>query len=140
MYPVEAKYGKRSDDRMNKLLILLLSVTLVFIPVFPVHANEQLTKEQLLEETLMLRYLPVLSDVIHEQFMCEKITDIRRINHSNRDYKLSIDVITFEEAHNPPNDLITIEIRDTTSEGINVTSVQRQHNLSAESVRLLCKR
>ncbi|MEK5063669.1 hypothetical protein [Cytobacillus sp. FSL R5-0596] len=66
-----------------------------------VYAHSELSREELIEEALIVRYLPYILEVTEKLFMCERISDIKRIG-GNRGHELTIDVITFEKAHMPP--------------------------------------
>ena len=126
---------------MRKPFILLLSITLLF-GTTTVYSQNELTREKLLEETLMVRYLTTILKVTDKLFMCEKITDIKRINGSDRQHEVTIEVVTFEQAHDRPYDLFKITLTDTPgtldAPNINVTNVERKNNLSDQQLNKQC--
>ncbi|MEI4828974.1 DUF3888 domain-containing protein [Bacillus sp. FJAT-53711] len=92
-----------------------------------------------MEETLMIRYLPfILESTNNKLFMCERITDIKRLGGNNRQHELTIEVITFEQAHSPPYNLIRVTLTDIPPKGINVTNVEREENLSIQQFNKHC--
>jgi hypothetical protein len=50
-------------------------------------------------------FLPYISEVTDKLFMCEQITNIKRLSGIS-DHEVIIEVVTFEEAHMPPYDLL----------------------------------
>ncbi|WP_432360628.1 DUF3888 domain-containing protein [Sporosarcina sp. UB5] len=121
---------------MRRLSILLVSITLMFLITTNVYAQDELTREKLLEETLMVRYLPLLLEVTNKLFMCERIIDIKRLD-GDRNHELTIEVVTFEQAHSPPYDLFRVTLTDT-SDGINVINVKRKKDLSTQQLNKHC--
>lgn len=122
---------------MRKSFTLLFSILLLCLTTTNVYAQNELTREKLLEETLMVRYLPSIIKVTDKLFMCERITDIQRLG-GNREHKLTIEVVTFEQAHLPPYDLFRITLTDIPDAGINVTHIERKNNLSHEQLDKHC--
>ncbi|WP_369901964.1 DUF3888 domain-containing protein [Bacillus manliponensis] len=87
----------------------------------------------------MIRYLPfILESTDNKLFMCERITDIKRLGENNRQHKLTIEVVTFEQAHSPPYNLIRVTLIDTPPKRINVTNVEREENLSIQQFNKHC--
>lgn len=123
---------------MRRPLIIILSITFLFLTITKVYAQNELTREELLEEALIVRYLPYILEVTDTLFMCERITDIRRLE-GNRRHELNIEVVTFEKAHEPPYDLFHITLTDI-PDGITVTNVKRTGNLSPEQLKKHCSR
>lgn len=123
---------------MKRPLILLLSSTLFFLAIAKVYAQNEHTREELLEEALVVRYLPYILEVTDKLFMCERITDIKRLD-GNRRHELTIEVVTFEKAHMPPYDIFRITLTDI-PDGITVTNVERTGNLSPEQLKKHCSR
>jgi hypothetical protein len=127
---------------MRRPFILLLSITLLFLTTTQVYSQNKLTREKLLEETLMVRYLPTILKVTDKLFMCEKITDIKRIDGSDRQHEVTIEVVTFEQAHDRPYDLFKITLTDIPEKldvpNINVTNVERKKKLSDQQLNKHC--
>ena len=80
--------------------------------------------------------------VTNKLFMCEKITNIKRIGGSERQHEVTIEVVTFEQAHEPPYDLFKITLTDIPEKldvpNINVTHVERKKNLSDQQLNKQC--
>ena len=126
---------------IRRPFILLLSITFLFLITTKVYSQNELTREKLLEETLMIRYLPfILESTDNKLFMCERITDIKRLGGNNRQHELTIEVVTFEQAHSPPYNLIRITLTDPPPEEIKVTNVERKENLSIQQLNKHCRR
>ena len=127
---------------MRRPFILLLSITFLFLTTTNVYSQNELTREKLLEETLMVRYLTTILKVTDKLFMCEKITDIKRINGSERQHEVTIEVVTFEQAHDRPYDLFKITLTDMPETldvpNINVINVERKNNLSDQQLNKHC--
>ena len=104
---------------MKKSLFLVICITFIFLTPINVYAQNELKREQLLEEALIVRYLPYILEQTDKLFMCERITNIKRLD-GNRDHEVVIEVITFENAHMPPYYLFRITLTDTPDK-INVT-------------------
>ncbi|WP_068674731.1 DUF3888 domain-containing protein [Oceanobacillus sp. Castelsardo] len=121
---------------MRKPLILIFSITLLLLTTTNVHAQKEPKREELLEEALIVRYLPYILEVTDKLFMCERITNIKRLG-GNRDHEVVIEVVTFEKAHMPPHDLFRIKLIDTPDK-ITVTDVNRTENISPEQLKKHC--
>ena len=50
-----------------------------------------------------------------KQFECEKIIQIKRLPVGTYLFNVTVQLITFEDAHGPPNDLVTITFNNETS-------------------------
>lgn len=85
----------------------------------------------------MVRYLPTILHVTDQLFMCEKVTDIKRLGESERQHKVTIEVVTFEQAHEPPYNLFRVVLTDT-PEGVDVINVEREENLSIQQLNKQC--
>ncbi|MFS0688826.1 DUF3888 domain-containing protein [Sporosarcina sp. 179-K 8C2 HS] len=123
-------------DSMRRPSILLLSTTLLFLITTKVFSQDELTREKLLEETLLVKFDPIILEVTEKLFMCERIIDIKRID-GDRKHELTIEVVTFEQAHSPPYDLFRITLIDTPDK-INVISVKRERNISTQQLNKHC--
>lgn len=128
---------------MRKPIILLLSSTFLFLATTNVYSQDKSTREELLEEALMNRYRTTILKVTDKLFMCEKITDIKRIGRDERQHEVTIEAVTFENAHDRPYDLFKITLTDDIPvkldvPNINVTHVERKNNLSEQQLRKQC--
>ena len=90
----------------------------------------------------MVRYLPALLKVTDKLFMCEKITDIKRIGESDRQHEITIEVVTFTQAHDAPYDLFRITLTDIPENlevpNLHVTNVERKKDISIQQVNAQC--
>lgn len=122
-------------------IILLLMFTFLFLTTTNAYSQNKLTREKLLEETLMVRYIPTLLKVTDKLFMCEKITDIKRLG-SDLEHKVTIELVTFEQAHDRPYDLFRITLTDIPDNidflNIKVTNVERIKNISDQQFNKHC--
>ena len=124
---------------IRRTFVLLLSITFLSLTTTKVYSQNEPTREKLLEETLMVRYLPfILESTDNKLFMCERITDIKRLSGNNRQHELTVEVVTFEQAHSPPYNLIRVTLTDIPPKGINVTNVEREENLSIQQFDKHC--
>ncbi|WP_073198961.1 DUF3888 domain-containing protein [Gracilibacillus kekensis] len=123
---------------MRKLALIFGVTFVIFNSTKVVIAENQLTREELLEEALIVRYSTQMLEVTGKLFMCEKITDIRRLN-GNRHHRLTIELVTFEKAHMPPYDLVRLTIIDQ-SDQIVITNIERKKNLSIAELDEFCYR
>ncbi len=92
---------------------LIKDIDILFLITTKVYSQNELTREILLEATLMVRNLPFILEVTDKLFMCERITDIKRLSGHDRQHELTIEVVTFEQAHSPPYNLIRVTLTDT---------------------------
>lgn len=122
---------------MRRAFILLLSITFLFLTTTKAYSQNELTREKLLEETLIVRYLSFILENTDKLFMCERITDIKRLGGNNRQHELTIEVVTFEQAHSPPYNLIRLTLTDR-PEAIDVINVEREENLSIKQLNKHC--
>ncbi|MGC6584856.1 hypothetical protein ACPV3A_07785 [Paenibacillus sp. Dod16] len=122
-------------------IVLCLSLLLLLNGV-GVHADNASapSKEQLLEEALITQYLPILGKAIDEATMCEWVSEIHRIQGSNRAHKVTISSFTYHGPHNPPHDLITVTLADRGLGNITILNVDRKTNVDMEDVRNACRR
>lgn len=123
-------------DSMRRPSILLVSITLLFLISTKVYSQDELTREKLLEETLLVRFDQTILEITDKLFMCERIIDIKRID-GDRKHEITIEVVTFEQAHSPPYDLFRITLIDKPDEII-VINVNRERNLSTERLNKHC--
>jgi hypothetical protein len=132
---------------MKKYFILVLFVGLTMLSTFnvnilaeaPIEESNTLSKEELIEEVLLKKYMDTILDVTKgKAYYCEKILDLSRLN-SNRNHEVTIQVITYEGAHNPPYDLFKIKLHDYMDK-ISLKDVEVEKNISVERARNICNK
>lgn len=131
--------------KTNLLILILLVSFSLFIPHKDVaKATNNPSKEIFLEETLLLHYSPYFFELTNgNAYYCEKITNINRINESNRQHKIQVQFITYQGAHNPPYDLYTVTLKDMANDKKNPTKVKIiehdiEENISNKTVESIC--
>ncbi|PLR75464.1 hypothetical protein CU633_21115 [Bacillus sp. V3-13] len=99
---------------MKKSLLILI----IFLTLFsysPVKA-ETVTKNdvQLRDDLIFIMLYPSIQQELKKQYgeikqnYCGKIIEIKKLPQGNYSFNVTVQVITFEGAHDPPNDLVTI--------------------------------
>ena len=104
---------------MKKSLLILIACLTVF-SYSPVKA-ETITKNDLyLRDDLILNLLyPLIHKEIEKhfgapkQFYCDNILEIKKLRQGSYFFDVTVQVTTFEGAHNPPNDLVTIKFTNS---------------------------
>jgi hypothetical protein len=123
--------------KKTKLIIITLCFWVVFAPV---NANAKESREQLLESVLLNRYYPILRQTAESQFECENVITLKRLGKEYEyapQFEVKVQLLTFEGAHNPPHDIVTVTIKDTLNE-IEIMKVERKQNVSREEVIKTC--
>ena len=73
------------------------------------------SREQLLESALSNRYYSVIRQVTEDQYECASVIDIKRLGKKDEfvpRYEVKLQFLTFQGAHNPPNDKVTLTLED----------------------------
>jgi hypothetical protein len=102
------------------------------------------TKEQLIEEILLKRYISDFSKITgNKLYQCPRITQIQEVNNK---YLIKATLVTFKGPHNPPYEgyIITFYEEPTIENGeivfrFTIENVERIQNLSGEQLRDFCK-
>lgn len=121
-----------------------LIVTILYLLLFafaPINAYAKESREQLLESALLNRYYPLLKQSAGDQYQCESITAIKRLGEENQfapKFEVKVQLLTFQGAHNPPYDIVTVLIKDIVTE-LKIINVERKQNVSHEEVKKVCK-
>lgn len=98
--------------------------------------------EQLLESALLNRYYSVIRQVTEDQYECDSITNIKRLGKKDEfvpRFEVTIQFLTFQGAHNPPNDKVTLTLEDNLDH-IKIKKVEREKNVSGAIVEKICAR
>ncbi|MEH6947690.1 DUF3888 domain-containing protein [Bacillus sp. JJ634] len=99
---------------MKKSLLILIAFLTLF-SYSPVQA-ETVTKSdvQLRDDLIYILLVPLIYKEIEKQygtpkqFYCGNIIQIKKLEQGSYYFDVTVQVTTFEGAHNPPNDLVTI--------------------------------
>lgn len=99
---------------MKKSLLILISCFTLF-SYSPVQA-ETVTKNdiQLRDDLIYILLVPLINKEIEKQYgelkqyYCGKIIQVRKLEQGSYYFDVTVQVTTFEGAHNPPSDLVTI--------------------------------
>ena len=106
---------------MKKSLLILLACLTLF-SYFPVQAKTVTENDIRLRDDLILNLLyPSIQKELEKQygegkqFECQKIIQIKRLPVGTYLFNVTVQLITFEDAHGPPNDLVSITFNNETS-------------------------
>lgn len=99
---------------MKKLTLIIIAF-LLFVPFVPVKAETETNNDiQLRDDLIFFMLYPSIQQELKKQYgegkqiMCEKIIQIKKLPIGSYLFNVTVQVTTFEGAHNPPNDLVTI--------------------------------
>ncbi|MDX8363419.1 DUF3888 domain-containing protein [Cytobacillus sp. IB215316] len=99
---------------MKKSLLILITFLTLFSPV----QAETVTENdiQLRDNVIHILLYPLIAKELEkqygkpQQFMCHKIIRIEKLPTGTYIFNVTVQLITFEGAHSPPNDLVTITL------------------------------
>ncbi|AST03981.1 hypothetical protein BT10792_24195 [Bacillus thuringiensis] len=100
------------------------------------------SREQLLESALLNRYYSVIRQVTEDQYECDAVINIKRLGRKDEfvpRFEVTLQFLTFQGAHNPPNDKVTLTLEDYLDH-IKVKNVEREKNVSNDVVEKICAR
>ncbi|MDM5195751.1 DUF3888 domain-containing protein [Bacillus hominis] len=126
---------------MKKICVMILMICSVFF-FSPSDYLAKESTEQLLESALLNRYYSVIRQVTEDQHECESVTNIKRIGKKDEfipKFEVTIQFLTFQGAHNPPNDRITLTLEDDLDH-IKIKKVEREKNVSGAITKKVCAR
>ena len=86
------------------------------------------SKEQLLESALLNRYYSVIRQATEDQYECDSVINIKRLGKKDEfvpKFEVMLQFLTFQGAHNPPNDKVTITLEDNIDH-IKIKKVERE--------------
>ncbi|MFF2290234.1 DUF3888 domain-containing protein [Peribacillus butanolivorans] len=99
---------------MKKSLVILIAC-LTFFSFSPVQAETVTKKDiQLRDDLIFIMLYPSIQQELKKQYgeikqnYCGKITQIKKLPVGTYLFNVTVQVTTFEGAHSPPNDLVTI--------------------------------
>ncbi|OHX30007.1 DUF3888 domain-containing protein [Bacillus mycoides] len=126
---------------MKKICVMISMICSVFF-FSPSNSLAKESTEQLLESALLNRYYSVIRQVTEDQHECESVTSIKRIGKKDEfipKFAVTIQFLTFQGAHNPPNDRITLTLEDYLDQ-IKIKKVEREKNVSGATAEKVCAR
>ncbi|EJQ50067.1 DUF3888 domain-containing protein [Bacillus mycoides] len=126
---------------MKKICVMISMICSVFF-FSPSNSLAKESTEQLLESALLNRYYSVIRQVTEDQHECESVTNIKRIGKKDEfipKFAVAIQFLTFQGAHNPPNDRITLTLEDYLDQ-IKIKKVEREKNVSSAIAEKVCAR
>ncbi|NRD79003.1 DUF3888 domain-containing protein [Bacillus sp. BRMEA1] len=99
---------------MKKFILIVIACSFL-VPFTPVRA-ETVTKNnvQLRDDLILTLLFPLISKEIEKhygkpkQYSNQQILQIKKLREGSFDFDVTVQVTTFEGAHNPPRDLVTI--------------------------------
>lgn len=100
------------------------------------------SREQLLESALSNRYYSVIRQVTEDQYECASVIDIKRLGKKDEfvpRYEVKLQFLTFQGAHNPPNDKVTLTLEDHLDH-VKIKKVEREKNVSDVIAEKVCER
>ena len=102
-------------DSFMKKLIIVAMVCLLLVPNTQVKAETVNTDGiQLRDDLIFILLYPLIQKELEKQYGeikqndCATITQIKKLREGSYFFDVTVQVTTFEGAHNPPNDLVTI--------------------------------
>ena len=126
---------------MKKLCVMLTIICSIssFLPSYSL-AKE--SNEQLLESALLNRYYSVIRQATEDQYECDSVINIKRLGKKDEfvpRFEVTLQFLTFQGAHNPPNDKVTLTLEDNLDH-ITIKKVERQKNVSSVIAEKVCAR
>lgn len=99
---------------MKKFILIVIACLFLF-PFTPVKAETvNNNKIQLRDDLIFILLYPSIQQELKKQYgeikqnYCGKITQIKKLPQGSYLFNVTVQVTTFEGAHNPPHDLVTI--------------------------------
>ncbi|MEW9181501.1 DUF3888 domain-containing protein [Bacillus mycoides] len=126
---------------MKKICLMIAMICSVFF-FSPSNSLAKESTEQLLESALLNRYYSVIRQVTEDQYECDSVTNIKRLGKKDEfvpRFEVTIQFLTFQGAHNPPNDKVTLTLEDNLDH-IKIKKVEREKNVSGAIVEKICAR
>ncbi|MFD1928899.1 DUF3888 domain-containing protein [Sporosarcina siberiensis] len=128
---------------MKKSLLILLACLTLF-SYSPGQAKTVTETDIRLRDDLILNLLyPSIQKELEKQygagkqFECQKIIQIKRLPVGTYLFNVTVQLITFEDAHGPPNDLVTITFNNETSQDWHAIDFKRKR-LKENEIPKLC--
>lgn len=126
---------------MKKICVIITVICSIFFSS-PSDSFAKESREQLLESALLNRYYLVIRQVTKDQYECDSVINIKRLGRKDEfvpRFEVTLQFLTFQGAHNPPNDKVTLTLEDYLDH-IKVKNVEREKNVSNDVVEKICAR
>lgn len=126
---------------MKKICVIITVICSIFFSS-PSDSFAKESREQLLESALLNRYYSVIRQVTKDQYECDSVINIKRLGRKDEfvsRFEVTLQFLTFQGAHNPPNDKVTLTLEDYLDH-IKVKNVEREKNVSNDVVEKICAR
>ncbi|CUB12035.1 hypothetical protein BN2127_JRS1_03821 [Bacillus cereus] len=126
---------------MKKLCVMLTMIYSIF-SLLPSYSLAKESNEQLLESALLNRYYSVIRQVTEDQYECASVINIKRLGKKDEfvpRYEVTLQFLTFQGAHNPPNDKVTLTLEDHLDH-VKIKKVEREKNVSGAIAEKICER
>ncbi|HGA0697810.1 TPA: DUF3888 domain-containing protein [Bacillus cereus] len=126
---------------MKKLCVMLTMICSIF-SFLPSYSLAKESNEQLLESALLNRYYSVIRQVTEDQYECASVINIKRLGKKDEfvpRYEVKLQFLTFQGAHNPPNDKVTLTLEDYLDH-VRIKKVEREKNVSDAIAEKVCER
>ncbi|HDR7704055.1 hypothetical protein BK767_14905 [Bacillus thuringiensis serovar kyushuensis] len=126
---------------MKKICVIITAICSIFFSS-PSDSFAKESREQLLESALLNRYYSVIRQVTEDQYECDAVINIKRLGRKDEfvpRFEVMLQFLTFQGAHNPPNDKVTLTLEDYLDH-IKVKNVEREKNVSNDVVEKICVR
>ncbi|HDR7734988.1 DUF3888 domain-containing protein [Bacillus thuringiensis] len=124
---------------MKKICVIITAICSIFFSS-PSDSFAKESREQLLESALLNRYYSVIRQVTEDQYECDAVINIKRLGRKDEfvpRFEVTLQFLTFQGAHNPPNDKVTLTLEDYLDH-IKVKNVEREKNVSNDVVEKIC--
>ncbi|MFK2796519.1 MULTISPECIES: DUF3888 domain-containing protein [Bacillus cereus group] len=126
---------------MKEICVIITAICSIFFSS-PSDSFAKESREQLLESALLNRYYSVIRQVTEDQYECDAVINIKRLGRKDEfvpRFEVTLQFLTFQGAHNPPNDKVTLTLEDYLDH-IKVKNVEREKNVSNDIVEKICAR
>ncbi|MBE5104669.1 DUF3888 domain-containing protein [Bacillus thuringiensis] len=126
---------------MKKLCVMMTMICSIFF-FSPSYSWAEESKEQLLESALLNRYYSVIRQATEDQYECDSVINIKRLGKKDEfvpRFEVTLQFLTFQGAHNPPNDKVTLTLEDNLDH-IKIKKVEREKNVSGATADKVCER
>ncbi|ANS50636.1 DUF3888 domain-containing protein [Bacillus sp. AF62] len=126
---------------MKKICVIITAICSIFFSS-PSDSFAKESREQLLESALLNRYYSVIRQVTEDQYECDAVINIKRLGRKDEfvpRFEVTLQFLTFQGAHNPPNDKVTLTLEDYLDH-IKVKNEEREKNVSNDVVEKICAR
>ncbi|PDY25456.1 DUF3888 domain-containing protein [Bacillus thuringiensis] len=126
---------------MKEICVIITAICSIFFSS-PSDSFAKESREQLLESALLNRYYSVIRQVTEDQYECDAVINIKRLGRKDEfvpRFEVTLQFLTFQGAHNPPNDKVALTLEDYLDH-IKVKNVEREKNVSNDIVEKICAR